>query len=157
MDKNKKIKNASQCIYNNIVFKSKLELSVYKYLLDVGLHPTYETKTFVLLDSFYPSIPFYTKNNCKKKNKNYEIINGLVAKDNRKVNKITYTPDFFLEYKNKKIIIEVKGRPNDVFPLKFKLFRALLEKTKEDIILFEIFSITQLKLCINLLMNSQNI
>ena len=51
-----------------------------------------------------------------------------------------------MEHKGLKIIIEVKGNVNDVFPYKFKMFRKHIESLpdKGDYLIFEIFSKKQL-------------
>lgn len=118
---NKKIINATPKSYDGINFKSTLEVSIYKYLKDTNFNVLYEPDTFILLDSFTPPL-------C--------IVNGKIVK--RKILKITYTPDFKVEYKNKIIYIEVKGFCNDVYPYKKKLF---LNKIKDsDIIFIEVHS-----------------
>ena len=48
---NKKIKNATLVNSNNIVFKSKLEESIYNTLLKLGFNPLYEPYTYTL---YYP-------------------------------------------------------------------------------------------------------
>lgn len=136
---NKKVKNATELVIDNIKFKSKLEASVYKYLVEEGFVPGYELEKYVLWEGIKPTIPFYGKK-------------GL---DDKKLIDITYTPDFTFSYKDKFIIIEVKGMQNDVFPYKFKMFRKLLESyvNKDDILIFEVFSIKQLKECIKIIRN----
>ncbi len=138
---NKRIKGATPLISNNIKFKSKIEASVYEHLLQAGFNPTYEGMKFILWKGFKPTVPFYTK-----KGKS----NGLNMK---KTIDITYTPDFTFVYNNKLIIIEVKGLQNDVFPYKFKMFRSILEREPYvgNTLLFEIFSIKQLKECIEII------
>lgn len=131
---NKKIKNATPLALDGIKFKSKLEVATYKLLKERGFTPQYEEVTFVLLPSFKPTVAFYTKS--KK---------DPLFLDNRLVRQITYTPDFVFEYKGYKIIVEVKGFTNDVFPYKFKMFRNQLELNgASNIILTEIFSQKQL-------------
>ena len=134
---NKKIKGATPLTLNHIRFRSKLEASIYKYLLQEGLNPVYEGMTFTLWKGFVPTVPFYDKNGLKM----------------TKLRDITYTPDFTFIYKEKLIIIEVKGRQNDVFPYKFKMFRKILEEDtyKESTILFEVFSLKQMKEYIKLI------
>lgn len=136
---NKKVKNATELVIDNIKFKSKLEASVYKHLVEEGFVPGYELEKYVLWEGIKPTIPFYGKK-------------GL---DDKKLIDITYTPDFTFSYKDKFIIIEVKGMQNDVFPYKFKMFRKLLESyvNKDDILIFEVFSIKQLKECIKIIRN----
>lgn len=127
---NKKIKNATSLTTNDITFKSKLEASVYRHLLQAGFSPAYEGVTFTIWEGFKPTIPFYGKQ-------------GLNMK---KLISITYTPDFTFCYEDKFIILEVKGFQNDLFPYKFKMFRKLLEQPKyKNVLLFEVFSIKQLK------------
>lgn len=140
---NKKIKKATHETYNDIEFKSKIEANVYKHLLQAGFNPVYEGMTFTLWEGFKPTVPYYT-------------ITGKVNKlNNNKLKDITYTPDFTFIYKDKLIIIEVKGYTNDVFPYKFKMFRKLLEEKPyaNNTLLFEIFSIRQLKECIEIIKN----
>lgn len=138
---NKRIKGATPLVVDGIKFKSKIEASVYKHLLQSGFNPKYENRKFILWEGFKPTVPFYTR--VKKDN-------GLNMK---KTINITYTPDFTFMYNGKLIIIEVKGLQNDVFPYKFKMFRGILEKRPYvgNTLLFEIFSIKQLKKCIEII------
>lgn len=138
---NKRIKGATPLVVNNIKFKSKIEASVYNHLLQSGFDPVYEGMKFTLWEGFKPTVPFYTKSG--KNN----VLN------NKKTIDITYTPDFTFMYRNILVIIEVKGLQNDVFPYKFKMFRKILEDKpyKDNTLLFEIFSIKQLKECIEII------
>lgn len=118
---NKKIKNATKTFFDGIEFKSILEKRVYEKLKESGFQPNYEAQTFLLVEGFKPTIPFWVynkKQHCFKNNSS-------------KLRDWTYTPDFVMEHKSYKILIEVKGFQNDVFPYKFKLFRKLLEKNKD--------------------------
>lgn len=96
---NKKIKNATPNVYDGIQFKSQLETYVYKQLKAHNLKAEYEPIKFELI----PSFTF-----CGKK-----------------IRAMTYTPDFVGD----NFIIEAKGRPNDVWPYKWKWFMwSLLNK-----------------------------
>lgn len=125
---NKKIKNASKSTFNGIEFKSKLELSFYKTLLEAGFRPEYEQHKFVLFDGFKPTIPFFNRSKRGK----------VFKQDMTKIRDITYTPDFTISYKGVLFIIEAKGIENDTFPLKKKLFRYLLEHLKIPSVYFEV-------------------
>lgn len=152
---NKKIKNASQKEYNGIKFKSQLEVMTYKTLLQAGFLPLYEQRTFTIWQGFIPSkVPCFTRNTFKRKNKNLTLIEENTVIDNRSLADITYTPDFIFEYRNKTIIVEVKGFQNDVFPYKFKMFRKYLESIEGNYIIWEIFTKKQLLECINHLKTS---
>lgn len=132
---NRKIKNATVIEYNGIKFKSKLEAMFYKELLQAGFKPEYERRTYLLWKGLKPTIPFYTKDKRTK----------LLKIDMSKLRNMTYTPDFTFNYKNSLIIIEAKGKENDTFPIKKKLFRDLLETMKqENPMFFEVFSKKQL-------------
>lgn len=128
---NKKIKNATKVQYNNILFNSKIELMVYKTLVEKGFSPEYEPQKFTVFEGYKPTVPFYTINKNTKE----------LSLNNVKQIAITYTPDFILRYKEWIIIIEVKGKMNDVYPYKRKMFRKFLEEnTKGNILFFEVYT-----------------
>ena len=60
---NNKVKNAQIIVYNEITFKSKLDLMAYKLLEEKGFNPQYEQNTFIIWQGFKPVVPFFTKNN----------------------------------------------------------------------------------------------
>lgn len=113
---NKKVKNATSVEYDGIKFKSKLELTIYKALKEKGLNPLYECNKFILQEGFRPSKPYYLKGVCPKTASGYA-----------KIIQITYTPDFTVEYGDKILFIEAKGKQNDSYPIKRKLFLKYLE------------------------------
>lgn len=144
---NKKIKGATSLTVGDITFKSKSEASVYKHLLQAGFEPVYEGMKFTIWEGFKPTVPFYTRRG-----------KSTYLNDKKTID-ITYTPDFTFMYNDKLIIIEVKGFENDVFPYKFKMFRKLLEEKpyKGNTLLFEIFTIQQLKECIEIIKNHDSV
>ncbi|MDR0912126.1 MAG: hypothetical protein LBM96_05950 [Methanobrevibacter sp.] len=110
---NNKIKNSTAISYNNINFKSKLELSCYKKAEMRGIKLLYEKEKIVLMKSFYldnNSTIFYSS---IKKN---------LEQNNRKLLDLTYTLDFTFSIKKYKFFIDTKGFPNDTYPIKKKLF-----------------------------------
>lgn len=130
---NKKVKNATPTFYDNIHFKSRLEVTVYKTLKDVGVEPAYESYTISLSESIRPSVPFYTGKN------------GVFKLDSKPVGKITYTPDFTFNKNGIFVIIEVKGRYNDVYPVKKNLVRKKLEEMQNcPVMFFEVKSKTEI-------------
>lgn len=142
MSLNKKIKNASSKTFNNIKFKSHLEVMVYKTLLQAGFKPLYEKKTFIIWKGIKPTVPCYTK------------VGKSFGLKQVKLQDITYTPDFILEFPNLYVIIEAKGFVNDVFPLKWKMFRKLIQGYKrKKIIIFELFNKRQTLEAINIIKN----
>ena len=145
---NKKIRNATECKSGNLTFKSQLEKSIYKTLLEQGFNPQYEPKTHELWSGFIPITPFYDKESDAQQTK--RINNGGTTKSKiltlktGKIVGIRYTPDFYFKYGNLDVYIEAKGIENDVFYLKKKLFRKYLDdifiRTKQHSIYFEIYT-----------------
>lgn len=145
--KNKKIKNVKSKEFNGIKFKSLLEITVYKTLLNAGFNVQYEQKPYVLWTGFKPTVPFFDQNKHTKQ---------LELKMNKIID-IKYTPDFTFIYKNKIVFIEAKGKENDVFYIKKKLFRAYLENNYQNTKLFpmyfEIYNKHQLLQAIDIIKN----
>ena len=131
---NKKILGATSLVSDNITFKSKLEVTIYKELLRAGFNPKYEEQKFVIWEGIKPTKLFY----------NRDIKTKMLKLDMGKMRDITYTPDFTFRYKKYLIIIEAKGFENDTFPIKKKLFRGLLEEMKTPVIYFEVYTKKQL-------------
>jgi len=98
--------------YDGIRFKSKLETYCYKWLLKSKLKFKYEPTTFVIQDK--EKVPFDIHTSTNKK--------GMHKRSNT-VSSISYTPDFVI-YNGDDIvaIIETKGRRNESFPLRIKMF-----------------------------------
>ena len=103
---------------DGIKFASGLEAYMYKALKAAKIKADYEKRTFEVFPSF------------KFKNESYERqANGkgsMVDRGNKKILGIKYTPDF----EGKDFIIECKGRPNDTFPLRWKMFKKLISSNK---------------------------
>lgn len=133
---NKKVRNATPTKVAGIQFKSMLEARVYKALKAEGINPQYEKHTYTLSAKVTATVPFFNRT----KQKGFHRIKGPVLS-------ITYTPDFTFTLNGIFVIMEVKGKENDVYPIKRNLFRKYLEvvKTKEKypLMFFEIHSKTE--------------
>ena len=72
-----------------------------------------------------------------------------------KVQDMSYTPDFIINYQDYTIILEAKGFPNERYPIVKKLFRRLLErkKNKANIIFAEVKSVKEVKQLIEIINN----
>lgn len=158
---NKKIRNATVCKTSNIVFKSQLEKSIYNTLQQLGFDAKYEPTTYVLWDGFTPITPFYDRETDSQKKKRIAggdtNKNKLLVKKEGKIVGVRYTPDFYFKYKNLHVYIEAKGMENDVFYIKKKMFRKLLDdlyiKHKQYSIFFEVYTKKQLLQAINIIKN----
>jgi hypothetical protein len=102
---------AKKVIYDGVTFASGLEKYMYKALKDANIDFEYEGRTFELL----PSFTFENASIEKQSNGKGDFID----RGNKKVLNLKYTPDFVgIDF-----IIETKGRANDSFPLRWKLFK----------------------------------
>ena len=120
---NKKVRNATAKVYKGIKFRSKLELFTYRKLEDAGIGALYEKKKYVLQEGFRYSATVYEPHKTK----------GYIP-TTTKIRDITYTPDFVDPHG--RWIIEVKGFANDVFPIKWKMFKNYLMQQDDPPVLF---------------------
>ena len=116
---------AKKISYDGISFASGLERYTYIALKKNKLYEGYENETFQIIESFnFPNISYEKQANSKG-----EYIN----RGSKKILGIKYTPDFI----GKDYIIECKGRPNESFPLRWKLFKLWLTKNNIGKILYK--------------------
>ena len=150
---NCKIKNATKTSSNGINFKSQLEKTIYNCLLELGFSPEYEPETYTLIEGFNPITPFYDKETDKQKEKRLKegidlTPSKLLVRRSSKIIGIRYTPDIRFYYNGIQIFIEVKGKENDVFYIKKKLFIKYLDNLYETkrikSMYFEVYSKKQL-------------
>jgi len=107
---------AKKISYDGIKFASGLERYTYMALKKEKLFEGYENESYQLVESFH----FQNESFEKQSNGKGEYIN----RGNKKILGIKYTPDFV----GKDYIIECKGRANESFPLRWKLFKLWLTK-----------------------------
>ena len=116
---------AKKVTYDGIKFASGLERYMYKALKKAKIKAIYEGATFEIIKGF-------TFNNTS-----YErTANGkgdFIQRGRKKILPIKYTPDFIGD----DFIIECKGRANESFPLRWKLFKKYVIKNYSDTILFK--------------------
>lgn len=135
MPENRKIKNASPTSFCNVNFKSTIEKTIYKSLIEQGISPNYEGVTYVLSPKTRPChTPYYTRRKDRK-TKLYALKLEMSP-----IEEITYTPDFTFELNGIFVVLEVKGWVNDVFPVKRNLFRKYLESLDKPVMFFEVRS-----------------
>lgn len=120
----KKIQSCKETV-DGIVFLSTLEATMYKLLKKEGIFVTYEGNSYNLLNSFKYKGECYER--VRKKSK--EMVNK------QSVRGITYTPDFI--GRNEEFFIEVKTIPNESFPLRWKLFKSMLEAKGQSPMIFK--------------------
>jgi hypothetical protein len=123
----KKWVNSNKPSFDGHTFESDRELSMYKLLKKAGIPFTYigkENAKYELLEEFHYKGGCYER--AQKRSK--------ALKDNQKVSKTGYTPDFVGE--NESWFIEVKGRKLGDFSLRWKLFKHKVSERTPPPVLF---------------------
>ena len=100
--------------YDGINFASGLERYMYKLLKKHKIKAKYEGETFTLLAGFHFENKTYER--CSNGKGEYKNRGG------KRILPIKYTPDFIGD----EFIIETKGRANESFPMRWKLFKRLV-------------------------------
>jgi len=107
---------AKKVSYDGIDFASGLEKNMYIALKKAGIKARYEGETFVLINGFHFENEVYER----QANGKGEFIN----RGSKRILPVKYTPDFIGE----DFIIETKGRANESFPMRWKLFKLLVKE-----------------------------
>ena len=111
--------------FDGIQFASGLEKYMYKALKDAKIKATYEGETYVLQEAFYFDVDSYERQaNGKGEMKN---------RGQKKILNIKYTPDFISD----SFIIECKGRANESFPIRWKMFKKYVKDNLKHVTLYK--------------------
>tara|TARA_R100000657_G_C4589949_1_gene49178 strand:+ start:108 stop:551 length:444 start_codon:yes stop_codon:yes gene_type:complete len=110
---------------DGIKFASGLEAYMYRALKKAKIKAQYEKRSFELQPSFEFNNSSYERQSNGK--------GDMVNRGNKKVLAIKYTPDF----EGKNFIIECKGRANESFPIRWKLFKKHVVYNLPDITLYK--------------------
>ena len=110
---------------DGIQFASGLEKYMYLALKKANLSFLYEGETYVLQDSFV----FENKSYEKQSNGKGEFKN----RGEKKILNIKYTPDFV----STSFIIECKGRANESFPIRWKMFKNYVKEHLKHVTLYK--------------------
>jgi len=116
---------AKRITYDGINFASGLERYMYMALKKAKLKFKYEGETFELINGF----EFTTESIERQSNGKGEFKN----RGNKKILNIKYTPDFIGE----DFIIECKGRANESFPMRWKLFKKWITDNGDKRVLYK--------------------
>ena len=111
--------------FDGIQFASGLEKYMYIALKKAKIKAKYEGETYVIQEGF------------EFKNESYERqSNGkgqMVNRGSKKVLPIKYTPDFIGD----SFIIECKGRANESFPIRWKMFKKYVKANLKHVTLYK--------------------
>jgi hypothetical protein len=116
---------AKKVTFDGIKFASGLEKYMYVALKNANIYAEYEGMTFTVQEGF------------EFKNESYERqSNGkgeMVNRGSKKVLPIKYTPDFI----SPSFIIECKGRANESFPMRWKMFKKFVKDNLKHVTLYK--------------------
>ena len=116
---------AKKKIVDGIEFKSGLEAYMYKALKEAGIQAKYEGISYQLIPSFdFNNLSYERQANGKGKYKD---------RSGKKIRSINYTPDFT----GNNFIIECKGRANESFPIRWKLFKKYVSERLRGVTLYK--------------------
>ena len=111
--------------FDGITFASGLERYMYQVLKKNKIHAIYEGATFVLQESFmFDNESFERQSNGK---------GDMVNRGQKKILNIKYTPDFVSD----SFIIECKGRANESFPMRWKMFKKYVKENLPRVTLYK--------------------
>lgn len=116
---------AKKISYDGIQFASGLERYMYMALKKAKIKAKYEGETFVLINGFHFENDVYERQSNSK--------GEFTNRGSKRILPIKYTPDFIGE----DFIIETKGRPNESFPMRWKLFKRLVSEQFPGYTLFK--------------------
>jgi len=117
--------NSKKITIDGITFASALEKYMYQALKNAKIKAQYEGKTFIVLEGFeFPNISIERCANGKGDYKN---------RGEKKILPIKYTPDFIGD----DFIIECKGRANESFPLRWKMFKKIVKRDHPYVIIYK--------------------
>lgn len=121
--KGRKTIQSKKTTVDGIKFASSLEAYMYKALKDAKIDAEYEGEVFTLQEGFV-----FESDSVERSGRKEYKNNG-----NKKILPIKYTPDFVGE----DFIIECKGRANESFPIRWKMFKSLIQKTRPGTTLYK--------------------
>jgi len=111
--------------YDGIKFASGLEKYMYVALSEANIESVYEGMTFVLQEDFLFNVDSYERQANSK--------GDMVNRGQKKIQNIKYTPDFV----SSDFIIETKGRANESFPLRWKMFKKYVKEHHPHVTLYK--------------------
>ena len=116
---------SKKVICDGVTFASGLEKYMYLALKKAKIKADYEGETFTLIDGFEFNV------DCIERQSNGK--GEFKDRGNKKILPIKYTPDFV----NEDFIIECKGRANESFPMRWKLFKRWINNNRFHVTLYK--------------------
>ena len=116
---------AKKVVVDGIQFASGLERYMYLALKKAKVKAKYEGETYVIQEGFeFNQSCYEQQSNGKGEYKD---------RGNKKILPVKYTPDFI----GKDFIIESKGRANESFPMRWKMFKKYVKENLPCVTLYK--------------------
>jgi hypothetical protein len=116
---------AKKVTFDGIKFASGLEKYMYIALQKAKIGAIYEGATFELQEGFVFNTDSYERQGNGK--------GAMINRGQKKILNIKYTPDFVSD----SFIIECKGRANESFPLRWKMFKKYVKEQIPHVTLYK--------------------
>ena len=111
--------------FDGIQFASGLEKYMHMALKQAKIHAVYEGTTFELQEGFMFDTDSYERQGNGK--------GAMINRGQKKILNIKYTPDFV----SPSFIIECKGRANESFPIRWKMFKKHVKEHLKQVTLYK--------------------
>jgi hypothetical protein len=111
--------------FDGITFASGLERYMYQALKKAKIKAKYEGETYIVQEGFMFNNESYERQSNGK--------GDLVNRGCKKILPIKYTPDFVSD----SFIIECKGRANESFPMRWKMFKKYVNDNLKHVTLYK--------------------
>jgi len=111
--------------FDGIQFASGLEKYMYQALKKAKIKSEYEGQTYELQEGFMFDVDSYERQGNGK--------GDMVNRGRKKILNIKYTPDFISD----SFIIECKGRANESFPIRWKMFKKYVKERIPHVTLYK--------------------
>ncbi len=116
---------STKVVYDGITFASGPARHMWQALTQSKIKATYESETFVLQDGSMCDLLCYERTGNGK--------GDMINRGRKKILNIKYTPDFVSDT----FIIECKGRANESFPLRWKMFKKHVKEHIPHVTLYK--------------------
>ena len=116
---------SKKVVHDGITFASGLEKYMYIVLKENKIKARYEGETFVLQEGFMFDNESYERQSNGK--------GDMVNRGSKRILPIKYTPDFVSD----SFIIECKGRANESFPIRWKMFKNYVKNNLPRVTLYK--------------------
>ena len=116
---------SKKVVHDGITFASGLEKYMYIALKEAKIINVYEGATFTLQEGFM----FDNESHERQSNGKGSMVN----RGSKKILPIKYTPDFVSD----SFIIECKGRANESFPIRWKMFKKYIKDNLKHVTLYK--------------------